>query len=267
MGSGGQRDGFQFIDMSRPDSLRDVGVRRIIRKQAMKDTAVARRQNGTYGKKNLRQLPMFIENADEIVQKQFESPRWTWLGSKSPDNHALSKDNSEPQSQHQKVKPRHEREVPAHLRHQVSSIPASLSSTGYEAVRSQYDFDILDLSALTGFHTGPLTAKALSDNPSRLIDILHCRQWSFFAFIPSQFGHSPCLDDATRCVTARVRQWLSPSPAPRASVLSLYSRALMSLQAALDDPQRCLKPDVLCATEILAIYEVVHGRSCMSHRY
>jgi hypothetical protein len=43
---------------------------------------------------------------------------------------------------------------------------------------------------------------------------------------------------------------------PSSIVLSLYGKALKSLQAAVNDPVSCLEPNVLCATEILALFEV-----------
>jgi hypothetical protein len=39
-------------------------------------------------------------------------------------------------------------------------------------------------------------------------------------------------------------------------VLAYYIKALESLQKALDSPKQRFKPEVLCATEILALYEV-----------
>jgi len=131
-------------------------------------------------------------------------------------------------------------------------------------MRIQYDFDVLDLSALTSFHAGRATAQALMHDPSRLIDVLRCKQWSYLSFLPSRFGHVDCLDDAARCLAAKARhQLLSPTNPPNVIVVSLYSRALASLQSALSDPDRFLQPDVLCATEILAIYEV-GGTSLLS---
>jgi hypothetical protein len=39
-------------------------------------------------------------------------------------------------------------------------------------------------------------------------------------------------------------------------VLSLYGKALESLQDALNDPRQCIEPETLCATELLTLFEV-----------
>ena len=140
---------------------------------------------------------------------------------------------------------------------QTSTIPPNLPSVGYECMRVQYDFDILDLSALTCFHTCRATSYALLRDPTRLVEVLRCKQWSYLSFLPSRVGHVECLDDAVRCLAARARQQLSsPSSSPNGLVLSLYSKALSSLQTALEGSDSCREPEVLCATQILAIFEV-----------
>ena len=140
-------------------------------------------------------------------------------------------------------------------------IPAPLPSTGYELMRIRFNFDVLDLSALTTFHVGRATAKALSLQPARLLDVLRCKQWSYLSYIPSRYGQVSCLDDAAHCAVARVRHYaVSPAEPLNRNVLTLYSKALLSLQAALNDPVLCLNPDVLCATQILSIYEVDSDR-------
>jgi hypothetical protein len=40
------------------------------------------------------------------------------------------------------------------------------------------------------------------------------------------------------------------------SALSLYGKALRSLQLAIDFAEKRIGPDVLCAAELLALYEV-----------
>ncbi len=147
--------------------------------------------------------------------------------------------------------------------HQVSYmprqewIPASPSSTGFEAVRIAFDFDPTSLSCLTDIHVGRATARPLRDKPDRLREILRCKRWSYYEYLPSRFGQSRCLDDAIRCIAARVRQWFNNSAGPNRSALELYSKAVESLQAALNDPVLCHHPNVLCATEVLSLFELL----------
>ncbi|KAL8811288.1 MAG: hypothetical protein Q9200_001923 [Gallowayella weberi] len=136
-------------------------------------------------------------------------------------------------------------------------IPASPPSTGYEAMRIRYDFDVLNLSSLTALPFGRVTSQPLQEKPSRLLDVMRFRQWSYFSYIPWRYGNTPCLDDAVCCVAARVRQWITNPGKPNARVLFLYSKALKSLQAALDDTSQRFEADVLCATEVLSIFELL----------
>jgi hypothetical protein len=57
-------------------------------------------------------------------------------------------------------------------------------------------------------------------------------------------------------VISRARQIISPNQNWEAAVITFYVKALDSLQKALDSPKERFKPEVLCATEILALYEV-----------
>ncbi|KAL8642604.1 MAG: hypothetical protein Q9226_008490 [Calogaya cf. arnoldii] len=136
-------------------------------------------------------------------------------------------------------------------------IPASPSSTGFEAVRIRFDFDPVSLSGLTPLHGGRAATRTLHDKPDRLLDILRCRKLSYFEFLPSRFGQTRCLDDAVCCVASRVRQWINNPGEPDRLALELYSKAVRSLQAALENPVLCRHPHVLCATEIMTIFELL----------
>lgn len=227
---------YEFIDLSS-----DAGVpttqdtRRLIRKQAMSRAAAARRRRGLWGQQNRRQYPVSFPAVQEPTGAENEAAASSseQAGSGSPQL-AIT----------QMAKPR-------------MVIPASVPSSGYESMRIDYGFDLLDMSALTTYHSGRLIAQLLSREPLRLVHILRCPQWSYFSFLPSRYGHSACLDDAARCVAARLSQWMKfPSEIPSNGVLSLYAKSLNSLQSALNDTFLCLQPETLCATTMLAIYEV-----------
>ena len=229
-------DSYEFIDLSS-----DAGVptsrdtRRLIRRQAMSRVAAARRQGGVWGQHNRRQFPTSGPDLEQHAEAKDEAAA---VGSTQADSYSQ------------------QRGLMLATRARMV-VPVSVPSSGYESMRIYYGFDLLDLSALTTFHTGRITAQLLSREPFRLPHVLRCRQWSYFSFLPSRYGHSACLDDAAHCVAARVRHWMSsPSDPPDDGVLSLYAKSLASLQRALNDPILCLQPEILCATAILAIYEV-----------
>ena len=221
------------------DSSSDAGVptesRRLIRRQAMEKVAAARRKTGTWGQQNRRQYP--ISELDLERQAQAEREAATSTSARLDLNH-------QQQGLIQMFEAR-------------TAVGPSLASSGYESMRIKYGFDLLDVSALTTFHTGRITAQLLSREPLRLATVLRYCQWSYLSFLPSRYGYCACLDDATHCLAARLRQWvIAPGDSPSGSVLSLYAKSLTSLQSALSDPDLCLKPEILCATAILGIYEV-----------
>jgi Fungal specific transcription factor domain len=187
-----------------------------IRKHAMKKAAAARKQTGNYGKHNLRQYPVYSTTGNILVEDG------------------------------------------GHRNCNTQAIPRSVSQWGYELLRSNYDFDALSLSTLASVEIGRATNYLFLEDPSRLLPILGKSQPpSYFSFLPSRYEHSPYLMDAVNCAVARARQIISPTESIwKAKALTSYVKALNSLQKALDLPEQRLKPEVLCAIEILGIYEV-----------
>ena len=201
----------------------------------MEKVAAARRKTGTWGQHNRRQYPILQRDLENQAEAQRD---------------AATSTSARPELNHQK-------QGLIHIFEARTPIRPSLISSGYESMRIKYGFDLLDVSALTTFHTGRIIAQLLSKEPLRLATILRYCQWSYFSFLPSRYGYSTCLDDATHCLAARLRQWvIAPGDSPSNGVLSLYSKSLNSLQSALNDPDLFLEPEILCATAILGIYEV-----------
>lgn len=132
-----------------------------------------------------------------------------------------------------------------------------LSSVGYKTAKTKFGFDILDLSALTTFHVGRATLSSMNSDSAHVIRRFQPIQWFFFSHVPSLYEENTCLKLATDCLLSRVCQILSPESGHwKAKVISNYLKALKSLQSAIDSPSELYKPEVLCATGILALYEV-----------
>ncbi|KAI5456086.1 hypothetical protein BGZ63DRAFT_397387 [Mariannaea sp. PMI_226] len=220
---------FVFIvstDRLHPD---DIHARKKIRKQAMNRAGRVRRMRGGYGKHNLLQYP------DSLVH----SAKQPSIGP------GVSICNS--------WKDTWQRDV------LQNAIPCAPPSSGYDQMRARCNFDILDLSTLTSLHVSRATAHSLSANPSILRDIIGNRQWSYLNFIPSRFEHSSLIREAAECVSARVQQWLaSPLHPPSRKIIAQYLRALKLLQINLDSSEGYLQADVLCATELLGLYELLN---------
>lgn len=252
-------DSFEFINLSNGLLPQSNDNRKTIRKQAMSRATAAHRQGGNRGKRRLGQCHPSLSCH---TQPKYDPEPKAILG----DPVSLRLIGSSDSVNANEACQNHESNE---LVNEISTVgqplpraskayfPVRLSSTGYDLMRIQLGFDVLDLSALTTFHASRQTARALSEDPSRLVDVLRCRQFSYLSFLPSRIGHSVCVDNAVRCVASGVRGRLSSqSGPPCARTLSLYSKALKSLQVALNHPSHYLQPDVLCATEILALYEV-----------
>jgi hypothetical protein len=96
-----------------------------------------------------------------------------------------------------------------------------------------------------------------SSQPTRLSRVLSCRQRSYFSFIPPRFGRAAVLDDAFRCLVTAVHSLLVPDHKsnPRV-ILCYYETALHSLRSAVNDSTSRYNSEVLCATAMLALFEV-----------
>ncbi|PTB66125.1 hypothetical protein BBK36DRAFT_1200107 [Trichoderma citrinoviride] len=198
----------------------DKHARKQIRKQAMSRCAHDRRKRGGYGQHNLIQYPVgMLQDEDSRERDASRKSASVFV------NPAIS---------------------------------ANLASCHYEKMRMRYNFDLLDLSQLTSFHISYATASRLANKPTMLTEVLGDRHWSYLSYLPSRLGHNSALDKAAACVAARAQQWLtSPSEPVSCGILKLYSSALKALQAELQNPKACLQPDVLCATALLGVYELL----------
>ena len=254
---------FQFVNstIDTPTVPQDLAIRALIRKQAMKKASAARRRDGNYGKHNLRQYPVFLFDQNNTVDGDLAAKAWDQGKNVQYDDQKLGRANGQNGHKDTRKTKRDEKNDARTKTEQWlakhTSIPASLPARGYELTSIKSEFDILDLSTLATAHINRAGRNSLSQNPYHLIHQLRSsKQQSYLSFLPSRYGQIPCLSDATDCVIARARQIINPTKNWEAAVIAFYVKALDSLQKALDCPKQRYKPEVLCATEILALYEV-----------
>lgn len=108
----------------------------------------------------------------------------------------------------------------------TNGLPGTLSAKGYELTSMKCDFDLLDLSTLATLHVGRAARAALSQDPYHLIYQLRShKKFSYLNYLPSLYGHVPCLSDAADCVIARARQIISPHENWEAAVITFYVKA------------------------------------------
>lgn len=226
-----------------PRAPQDLAVRALIRKQAMKKASAARRRDGNYGRHNLRQHPVFIiDESNNTGGERRDS------GQELDHRAEMARlRNATKTTEQQQWLARYTLGKP---------IPASPPAKDYELASLKSDFNILDLSTVATLHINRAARAALSKNPQQFIlQLRPNKHWSYLSFLPSIYSQIPCLSDATDCVVALACQIISPNRNLEAVTISSYVKALNSLQKALDNPSERFKAEVLCATEILALYE------------
>lgn len=128
------------------------------------------------------------------------------------------------------------------------------SSTGYEALKTKYNFDIRYLTNFFDVSLGK-PSSLLHKQRTFLGSLLQQQPSSFLNHLPSRYGCNRQLDDAINCLAARVGS-IFGFPTKPATVAALYGKALQSLQIAVADRELMLNPDVYCATRLLTLYEV-----------
>lgn len=215
---------FEFINSTAAGSRLDQATRIRVRKQAMKNVAAARRRRRTYGKHNLRQLPVFLPPTQFMsLDDQLQHPKIDCPGKFGPDNPSLLQAD--------------------HSRLIISS-----------------HFSILNICPLASLHFGLAKVSHFTADPVYIRDVFvfPYGRTSLLSFVPSRYGQTPSLTYAVDCVVERLR-WivnLNRIPKEDSAVASRYVKALKCLQSALDDAEQCLTPETLCAVELLGIFEV-----------
>jgi hypothetical protein len=115
----------------------------------------------------------------------------------------------------------------------------------------------LDLSLLASLEVGRNTGQKLLENRQNISHFLKGKNWSYFQFVPFYYDQYDLIRKATDCVIARVRCLLSPrDPDLEAIAVLAYSKALSDLQEAINSAVSRPTTEVLCATQILGLYEV-----------
>lgn len=252
------RKSFVFVTSNGPCVPQDEGTRDRIRRQAMSRVKSSRQQRaeGQTRKPGDQHITIMARQENSLCEDSHKSAS----NATDADEALITSDGANLRLSEQRNR-------------FLDAIPSKPTSTGYEVVRMKYQFDVLDLSGFTTFYISQAEARPLLGHPSRILSMFRSRQWSFFSYVPARFGHSQCCDDAgesfpflntavlpglieaVRCVAAACHSIVVNDNPRSFEVFSLYRQSLQSLQKALSHPDERLKPDTLCAVDILAIYE------------
>jgi hypothetical protein len=263
----GKKD-FQFIAFNGSQVGEDPRVRTTIRKQAMKGVGAAQKKVGNRALVNVGQFPLSGKSPGALEEFSRIRPRGIRdsadLGSKtSPRSLLLLAAGTATEMTASKglvrIDPDRASPLLAHvgLLRTQSSIPAAIPTSGYEALRAKYYFDVSDLGPLTAFSVSRSTVSAIANNPKLLDTLFGYQNASYLNHVPARYGHKPYLDAVVDCVAAMARSALSPSNNEFGKeVLKMYAKALRAISIAVSDEKSSRDADLLCAVQLLSLYEV-----------
>jgi hypothetical protein len=246
---------FKFIVSDGPRIPDDPEVRTVIRKQAaMEGVAAARRKRGAYGSINSIQYRSHDFSTGALkgtVSKQSAS-LVSATSSRSTSTTHITASKGVVRFDHPTTSlalvEQHETWLPSLIANPIS---------GYEALRAEYRFDIMDLCPMTGFHIGQSTMSAMVRDSALLGTVLGKQVDSYLSFVPSRYGHKPYLTAVVDSVIAKARGTLcTPNVGYSAVVTRTYGNALRAVQEAMDDEEASRDADLLCAVQMLSLHEV-----------
>ncbi|XXH04128.1 hypothetical protein Hte_010540 [Hypoxylon texense] len=210
-----------------------------VRSHAMKATAASRKRNAAWGKRNLRQLPENL-TINEVTRHSAsilsnDKPLTDTIGVAVALSQASGKSAW------------------------TTNMSPAMPLSGLELLAAEIGIHVLDLSALTEIQCGWTACAILAGQRSRIGGLVSRRQPSYLYSVASRYGYNHYLDAALRCVAIRARRVLTPScQLLEESESSQYVGALHSLQEAINDVGERNQPDVLCAINLLSLFELLH---------
>ena len=229
---------FQWINSCASDTPSD---RAMLKKCVMQKVALRRKVLPKKPHPNSRQLPVFLLNAgpanenenpmDDNGHNHIEGIQW------QPSNSDVIESDDRYTPTHPKLSP-------------------ALGTT-CPPMLAKCNLDFLDLSILASHEVGRFTGPKLLETPQMLPHFLGRKTWSYCHYVPHYYSQSILIRKAVDCAVARARCLLSPSDVQwEYLALSSYTQALSSLHDAMDVTSKYPTVELLCATQILALYEV-----------
>ena len=257
---------------SRPPA--DPDVRTNIRRQAMRDVAVDRRRSGRHANPNRRQLPVFVDDPQAgpvatptiVPTPSFQTQGLEGTGERIVERHEFEETlydlhNAYASPRGQSIAgPRQPEGTLVDLQNVNATFRARLPEPIPEDPLDTIVDRFQELSLLTSVEVAHVTGTLQLDDPAKLALLVGNRNESYSSFFPSRYGHSVPITAAADCLLARLRclatYYTTGVRVPEADKAFLNIRALRSVQEAINDPAQRQSADVLCATEMLAFYEV-----------
>lgn len=209
-----------------------------IRREVMQKVAQKRKSGPKHRHPNSRQIPVFIVASDDASDSAI--------------------DQEQTQRSKAAKKPEMARFDEVCLQSGLTDMRAP--APAYPTILAKSNLRFLDLSLLASIGVGRYTGQRLFEAPQSISHFFEGKNWSYFHYVPLHYDQSVLIRRATDCVLARVRCLLIPEDRKwELFALSSYSMALSNLQDAINSSSQNLTAEVLCATQILGLYEVSTG--------
>ncbi|KAK0936027.1 hypothetical protein LTR29_012399 [Friedmanniomyces endolithicus] len=242
-------------------------ARTTIRKQAMRDVGNARKKRNGNGRVIMPQISQHASAAESASVSYRPAMVMTLSGTSSSSSSDSSTSRLTTPSfdtidwaDYEEIIPRVEIANAISISQSLSCdfvFPDISPLPDYERTRSRFGIDLQSLSLLTNFNVGKSTIALLAADPTRLASLLNVEQRSYLKYVPERYGRSECLTAATDCLLARVRAVLAPNEENSATCNRLYGKALHALQDAITCDSSNMDADVLCATQLLSLHELL----------
>jgi hypothetical protein len=247
-----------FVISTPTNKLPNQKTRTLIRRHAMKMAAAERRRRGDYGKRNLRQLPVFLDStqatkSDSPQPKRSATPEPKRLVATKPTQTEIQSPKAQARSEQLQAKGKAHSDPPGQLQAGNSQLYVSAS------------FSPLNFGPMVGLHLGLAKVWRFTSKPAQLEGnfVFPYGRNSILSFVESRYGQAPSLTYAADCVVEQLKWVLERRRKVdgRRMTSSKYIQALKCLQVALGDAEECMSPETLFATELLAIFEVRRTRT------
>ena len=252
---------FEFVvqSLEEPDLSKDTKTK--IRRQAMKSVVHARKQSTKAVNRACRKESSSSGSVGDRTEDAVTGP--TKSTRNKPDRGRRSEASSHQPEVHSPLvhsPSGNQGLVPETYNYTDSQVPNMMPFSGLDLLISAYGIYPHDLSSLTTIHHNIVVCDIVRDDPGGARNLFFQRgdeDSSYFAFVGQRYGQSECLDAALRCLFSKAKSVLVPNNTiTEAAILAQYGYALSSLQAAVSSPSWA-DPEVLCATNVLAIFEVI----------
>lgn len=248
---------FSFVNYDNHRVPQDPKSRTLIRRHAMRDVAITRKQKGNY-RGNAIQYP-----PESVFRGQDNHSPYT--GTITISSGTTCKRRSTKCS---KSKNTTKKENSQQLVHIHTILPEDFEP------ELSIGFPVLELIApLTSLHLGIATISCFSSEPGMTGDVLsakplsHLQSRGLLSYLPSRYGKVSALTSIVDCLVARLNQITRSSrPVSPGSLIEEngvvfyhYAKALKEIQRAIDDDELRMSQETLYATELLGIFEVWHN--------